>query len=105
MKLPKQFPYFGLGSMFFCSFPELVLLLTSLYLSICLGLGRFVSTLAKSQFVAAQFALVLGFLPAVQPSGSIFEISSMPRLFRGRLTCSRRGIASEVCNRSLWPVT
>ena len=34
MKLPKQFPYFGLGSMFFCSFPELVLLLTSLYLSV-----------------------------------------------------------------------
>jgi ABC-2 type transport system permease protein len=43
----------------------------------------FVSTLARSQFVAAQFALVLGFLPAVQLSGFIFEISSMPRFIQG----------------------
>jgi ABC-2 type transport system permease protein len=38
--------------------------------------------LAKSQFVAAQFALVLGFLPAVQLSGFIFEISSTPRIIQ-----------------------
>src|ERR1700748_2298010 len=85
----KLLPYFGLGlgSMFFCTVVSIFIfhtpfrgsfwplfLLTSLYLSTCLGIGLFVSTLAKSQFVAAQFALVLGFLPAVQLSGFIFEI-------------------------------
>ena len=94
----KLLPYFGLGlgSMFFCTVVSIFIfhtpfrgsfwplfLLTSLYLSTCLGIGLFVSTLAKSQFVAAQFALVLGFLPAVQLSGFIFEISSMPRFVQG----------------------
>ena len=96
--LGKLLPYFGLGlgSMFFCTVVSIFIfhtpfrgsfwslfLLTSLYLSTCLGIGLFVSTLAKSQFVAAQFALVLGFLPAVQLSGFIFEISSMPRFIQG----------------------
>jgi ABC-2 type transport system permease protein len=57
--------------------------LSSLFLFTCLGIGLLVSTLAKSQFVAAQFSLVLAFLPAVQLSGFIFEISSMPLMVQG----------------------
>src|SRR5207249_6143778 len=58
-------------------------LFSSLFLFTCLGIGLLVSTLAKSQFVAAQFSLVLAFLPAVQLSGFIFEISSMPVIIQG----------------------
>ncbi len=94
----KLLPYFGLGlgSMFFCTLVSVVVfqtpfrgsflalfVLTSLYLFTCLGIGLLISTLAKSQFVAAQFALVIGFLPAVQLSGFIFEISSMPPIVQG----------------------
>lgn len=96
--LGKLLPYFGLGlgSMFFCTVVSIfafrtpfrgsflsLFVFTSLFLFTCLGIGLLVSTLAKSQFVAAQFALVLGFLPAVQLSGFIFEISSMPRIIQG----------------------
>jgi ABC-2 type transport system ATP-binding protein len=96
--LGKLLPYFGLGlgSMFFCTAVAILVfqtpfrgsfwslfIFTSLYLFTCLGIGLLVSTLAKSQYVAAQFALVLGFLPAVQLSGFIFEISSMPRIIQG----------------------
>ena len=96
--LGKLLPYFGLGlgSMSFCTVVSVFIfktpfrgslmslyLFTSLFLFTCLGIGLLVSTLAKSQFVAAQFALVLGFLPAVQLSGFIFEISSTPRIIQG----------------------
>lgn len=57
----------------------LLLFLTSaLYLFPALGLGLLISTLAKNQFVAAQAALIVGFLPAFLLSGFIFQISSMP---------------------------
>jgi ABC-2 type transport system permease protein len=91
--LGKLIPYFalGLGSMLFCTVVAIsvfqtpfrgtflsLFLFSSLFLFTCLGIGLLVSTLSKSQFVAAQFSLVLAFLPAVQLSGFIFEISSMP---------------------------
>lgn len=96
--LGKLLPYFGLGlgSMVFCTIVAMfvfqtpfrgsflaLFVLSSLFLFTCLGIGLLVSTLAKSQFVAAQFSLVLAFLPAVQLSGFIFEISSMPLIVQG----------------------
>lgn len=96
--LGKLLPYFGLGlvSMVFCTIVAMfvfqtpfrgsflaLFLLSSLFLFTCLGIGLLVSTLSKSQFVAAQFSLVLAFLPAVQLSGFIFEISSMPFIIQG----------------------
>jgi drug efflux transport system permease protein len=93
--LGKLIPYFllGLGSMLFCTLVAVLVfrtplrgsvlslfLVTSLFLAGGLGLGLWVSTLSKSQFVAGQFAVVLGFLPGFQLSGFLFEISSMPKL-------------------------
>jgi ABC-2 type transport system permease protein len=93
--LGKLLPYFalGLGSMVFCTVVAMfvfqtpfrgtflsLFLFSSLFLFTCLGIGLLVSTLARSQFVAAQFSLVLAFLPAIQLSGFIFEISSMPAI-------------------------
>lgn len=91
--LGKLIPYFllGFGSMAFCTLVTvgifhtplrgsiLVLaLVTSAFLAGCLGQGLLISTLAKSQFMAGQIALILGFLPSFQLSGFIFEIRSMP---------------------------
>jgi ABC-2 type transport system permease protein len=99
--LGKLVPYFllGLGSMLFCTTVAVLLfrtplrgsilslfLVTSLFLAGGLGLGLWVSTLSKSQFVAGQFAVVLGFLPGFQLSGFLFEISSMPKIIQV-LTC------------------
>jgi ABC-2 type transport system permease protein len=91
--LGKLIPYFclGLGSMAFCTLITVVffrvplrgsllslLLITSAFLIAALGTGLLVSTLSKSQFLAGQIALLLGFLPALQFSGYLFEISSTP---------------------------
>jgi ABC-2 type transport system permease protein len=56
----------------------LLFLCAALYLFPSLSLGLLISTLAKNQFVAAQAALIVGFLPAFLLSGFIFQISSMP---------------------------
>ena len=96
--LGKLIPYFclGLGSMAFCTFVAVGIfrvplrgsllslgLITSAFLAGSLGIGLLVSTLSRSQFVASQIALVLGFLPALQLSGFLFEISSTPPLIQG----------------------
>ena len=95
--LGKLIPYFllGLGSMLFCTVVAVFIfhtplrgsifslfLVTSLFLAGGLGLGLWVSTLSKSQFVAGQFAIILGFLPGFQLSGFLFEISSMPQIIQ-----------------------
>ena len=92
--LGKLVPYFtlGMGSMLFCTLVATLVfgvplrgsvvalaLVTAVFLVSALGLGLLLSTLAKSQFMAGQVALVIGFLPAFQLSGFIFEISAMPR--------------------------
>jgi ABC-2 type transport system permease protein len=56
----------------------LLFLTSSVYLFPALSLGLLISTLAKNQFVAAQAALIVGFLPALLLSGFLFQISSMP---------------------------
>jgi len=45
---------------------------------VALGMGLLISTVARSQFVAGQVALVATFLPAFILSGFLFQISSMP---------------------------
>jgi ABC-2 type transport system permease protein len=96
--LGKLIPYFclGLGSMAFCTLVAVGIfrvplrgslvslgLITAAFLAGSLGIGLLVSTLSKSQFVASQIALVLGFLPALQLSGFLFEISSTPPAIQG----------------------
>ncbi|MCX6075879.1 MAG: ABC transporter permease [Campylobacterales bacterium] len=91
--LGKLFPYFVLGmvSLLICvaitiawfEVPFrgsywLLFVTSSIYLFPALSLGLLISTLAKNQFVAAQAALIVGFLPAFLLSGFLFQISSMP---------------------------
>lgn len=51
---------------------------SALYMTVALAMGLLISTVARSQFVAGQIALVATFLPAFILSGFIFQISSMP---------------------------
>lgn len=55
-----------------------LLLTLSLFLVGALGLGLFVSSLADTQQVAFQVAMLLSFLPTMMLSGFIFPIASMP---------------------------
>ena len=91
--LGKLLPYFmlGMGGMLMSvamaswlfevplrgSFPVLVLA-SALYMLVALAMGLLISTVARSQFVAGQIALVATFLPAFILSGFIFQIGSMP---------------------------
>jgi len=56
----------------------LLWLCSSLFLLAALGMGLTISTLARSQFVAGQIAIIATFLPAFLLSGFIFDIGSMP---------------------------
>jgi ABC-2 type transport system permease protein len=55
-----------------------LLLAMSLFLIGALGTGLLISTVAESQQVAFQMALLISFLPTIMLSGFIFPISSMP---------------------------
>jgi len=59
-----------------------LLLSAAAFLLAALGQGLLISTAAKNQFIAAQIALITGFLPAFLLSGFIFEIASMPTPIR-----------------------
>jgi ABC-2 type transport system permease protein len=63
------------------SWPVL-LLLASAFLVPALGQGLLISALARNQYIAAQIAVVTGFLPALLLSGFLFEIDSMPAPIR-----------------------
>ena len=56
----------------------LLLLSLSLYLAGALGLGLMISTVADSQQVAFQMAMLASFLPTMMLSGFVFPIASMP---------------------------
>jgi ABC-2 type transport system permease protein len=61
----------------------LVLLLAlSLFLVGALGLGLLISSVAETQQVAFQAALLVSFLPTLMLSGFIFPIASMPRFLQ-----------------------
>jgi ABC-2 type transport system permease protein len=51
---------------------------SALFLVTALAMGLLISTVARSQFVAGQAALIVTFLPAFLLSGFIFDIGSMP---------------------------
>lgn len=55
-----------------------LILVSGVFLFSALGLGLLISTLSRSQQIAAQASLAIGFLPAMMLSGFIFEINSMP---------------------------
>jgi ABC-2 type transport system permease protein len=60
-----------------------LLLAVSLFLFGALGLGLLISTVADSQQVAFQAAMLASFLPTLLLSGFIFPIASMPAFLRG----------------------
>lgn len=57
----------------------LLVLASSVFLLVSLGIGLLISIIAKNQFVAGQVAIIVTFLPAFLLSGYIFDIASMPR--------------------------
>ena len=93
----KLLPYFGLGlaATLVCAAASVtlfdvplrgswfaLLMLSAVFLVPALGQGLLISALARNQFVAAQVALISGFLPALLLSGFLFEIDSMPLVIR-----------------------
>ena len=77
MGLCTALAVFAFGVPFRGSIPAL-LAIASAFLMPALGLGLFISSATKNQFVASQIALLAAFLPTFLLSGFIFEISSMP---------------------------
>ena len=61
----------------------LLLVALSLFLIGALGLGLLISSVADTQQVAFQLALLASFLPTLMLSGFIFPIASMPVVLRG----------------------
>ena len=59
---------------------------TAVFLTVALGIGLLISTVARTQFLASQMALLVAFLPGLYFSGFLFEIASMPGVLRGFAT-------------------
>jgi ABC-2 type transport system permease protein len=89
----KLLPYLGIGvidvllasvlgvALFGVPFrgdPILFLVLSLAFLTGALGLGLFISAVARSQVLATQIAMVVTFLPSFLLSGFMFSISVMP---------------------------
>lgn len=56
----------------------LLFILSSIYILVALALGLTISAVAKTQLLANQMAMVIGFLPAFLLSGFTFVIANMP---------------------------
>ena len=56
----------------------MLLAVTTAFLLVALSAGLYISTVARTQFVASQIAMMTSFLPGLFFSGFIFELSSMP---------------------------
>jgi len=97
MLFGKLVPYFLLGmmAMLICLAITLVvfqvpfrgslfalLVVSAVFMVSALGLGLFISSIARSQFVAAQAAIIAAFLPAYFLSGYVFEPAGMPTPIR-----------------------
>ncbi len=97
MLIGKLVPYYvlGIGSNAICIFIAVHLfglpfrgsvlalfLISSVFLLASLGMGFWISTLTKNQFLASQMALALAFLPNFILSGAMFEINSMPAVIQ-----------------------
>jgi ABC-2 type transport system permease protein len=89
----KLFPYFFLGLLdlslsvlmgkWFFQVPlrgsvALLFALSCIYILVALALGLTISTFARTQILANQMAMVIGFLPTFLLSGFTFVISNMP---------------------------
>jgi ABC-2 type transport system permease protein len=89
----KLFPYFFLGLLDLClavlmgvwvfqvplrGTPVLLFLLSCIYLIVALALGLTISTIARTQLLANQMAMIIGFLPTFLLSGFTFAIANMP---------------------------
>jgi ABC-2 type transport system permease protein len=89
----KLFPYFFLGLLDlslavlmgkwvfevpFRGSITLLFLLSCVYILVALALGMTISTVAKTQILANQMAMVIGFLPTFLLSGFTFVIANMP---------------------------
>jgi ABC-2 type transport system permease protein len=93
LMIGKLFPYFFLG-LFDLSLAvlmgkwvfqvplkgsvTLLFSLSSIYILVALALGLIISTVAKTQLLANQMAMIIGFLPTFLLSGFTFSISNMP---------------------------
>ncbi|MFC1475400.1 ABC transporter permease [Candidatus Zixiibacteriota bacterium] len=62
--------------------PFLLLIMSFFFLTGALGLGIFISAIARSQLLATQIAMVATFLPALLLSGFMFAIEVMPPALR-----------------------
>lgn len=60
----------------------ILMIVGSLFLLACMGIGLLISTVFKNQFLACQISLMIGFLPSLLLSGLMFPISSMPDIFQ-----------------------
>ena len=58
--------------------PSLLMILSLAFIVGALGLGMFISAVARSQLLATQLAMILTFLPAFLLSGFMFAIDVMP---------------------------
>jgi ABC-2 type transport system permease protein len=56
----------------------LLFILSSIYILVALSLGLTISTIARTQLLANQMAMVIGFLPTFLLSGFTFVIANMP---------------------------
>jgi ABC-2 type transport system permease protein len=56
--------------------------LTAVFLAVALGIGLLISTVARTQFIASQMAMLVAFLPGLYFSGFLFEVASMPAVLR-----------------------
>jgi len=55
---------------------------TAVFLAVALGIGLLISTVARTQFLASQLAMLIAFLPGLYLSGFLFEVASMPAVLR-----------------------
>jgi ABC-2 type transport system permease protein len=93
LMIGKLFPYFFLGLLdlslavlmgkWVFQVPlrgsiTLLFLLSSIYLVVALAMGLTISTVAKTQLLANQMAMIIGFLPTFLLSGFTFVIANMP---------------------------
>lgn len=91
--ISKIIPYFGVGlvglalcllaARFLFEVPIrgsllVILFCSMLYLLVSLGVGLLISAAVKNQFLAAQMAVLVSFLPALMLSGFIFDMRSVP---------------------------
>lgn len=57
---------------------SIILFASVIYLFVSLGIGLVISSVTKSQFLAAQVSLIVSFMPALMLTGFIFDLRSVP---------------------------